>query len=583
MYLKRSIPIPEANGKISRQTTKSGTYIHYVFERSYNPQKRHTIPKRTIIGKLAPDGVSMFPNEKFFDFFPNVPMPELRSPAPRSSLLMAGSYIVIKKIIGDYKLNEIAAKHFGDKAGLFLDLSAYMIVEEQNQGQYYPDYAYRHLLFSKGMCACSDATVSSFLSSITDNQIIGFLDDWNASRDHRSRIYISYDSTNKNSQAGDIDLVEFGKAKNEQGLPIFNCGLAFDKTNSIPLFYELYPGSITDVSQLKCLVDKAIAYGYRHVGFILDRGYFSQSNIQYMDANHYHFIIMVKGCKPLVASLIDRVRGTFETRRDCSIPQRHINGITVESKLYEDDEKVRYFHVFYNPMKMALERKELEEHLEQAQKAFERSIGQKVTFGKAVTDYFTCHYDKQERFLFATEKVQAVEAALARCGYFCIVSSEKMSAEEAYLLYRGRDVSEKIFCSDKTFLGSKSMRVHSASAMAAKMLIEFVGLIIRQRLFTLLKKEMMRLPVKRNYMTVPAAIRELDKIEIIRISEKSYQLDHAITKSQEMILKAVGISKDDAMREITKVSKVLVQSDGLLEHPKPNEDAQIQEEHHAEA
>ena len=33
---------------------------------------------------------------------------------------------------------------------------------------------------------------------------------------HKNRIYISYDSTNKNCQAGDIDLAEFGHAKDDK-------------------------------------------------------------------------------------------------------------------------------------------------------------------------------------------------------------------------------------------------------------------------------------------------------------------------------------------------------------------------------
>ena len=33
---------------------------------------------------------------------------------------------------------------------------------------------------------------------------MAWLDDWNALRGPQERVYISYDSTNKNSQAGDI-------------------------------------------------------------------------------------------------------------------------------------------------------------------------------------------------------------------------------------------------------------------------------------------------------------------------------------------------------------------------------------------
>ena len=42
---------------------------------------------------------------------------------------------------------------------------------------------------------------------------IGFLNSWNETRNHREKIYISYDSTNKNCQAGDIEMVEFGHPK----------------------------------------------------------------------------------------------------------------------------------------------------------------------------------------------------------------------------------------------------------------------------------------------------------------------------------------------------------------------------------
>ena len=259
MFLNFTVPIPRLKGKISRQGTKSGTYIHYVLERSYDPKKKHTVPKRVLIGKCVGETETMVPNENFLVFFPDAVLPEVRESARRCSTLMAGSYIVIANIVQTYGLGKMLQKHFLDRAGLVLDLAAYMIIEERNQGQYYPDYAYRHPLFSKDMRIASDAAISSFLANVSPDQISGFLNDWNAKRDHRSRIYISYDSTNKNCQAGDVDFVEFGKAKVDQGCPIFNLAVAYDKTNQVPLFYECYPGSINDVSQFKFLVDKAIA------------------------------------------------------------------------------------------------------------------------------------------------------------------------------------------------------------------------------------------------------------------------------------------------------------------------------------
>ena len=88
--------------------------------------------------------------------------------------------------------------------GLFLDLAVYSIIAENNAAQYYPDYTYNHPLFTEKMKQYSDSTVLDFLNSVTDDQSTGFLNTWNESRNYQEKINISYDSTNKNCQAGDI-------------------------------------------------------------------------------------------------------------------------------------------------------------------------------------------------------------------------------------------------------------------------------------------------------------------------------------------------------------------------------------------
>lgn len=51
-----------------------------------------------------------------------------------------------------------------------------------------------------------------------------------------------------------------------------------------------------------------------------------------------------------------------------------------------------------------------------------------------------------------------IENELKLCGYFCIITSEEMSAKEALELYKSRDASEKLFRADKTFLGNRSAK-----------------------------------------------------------------------------------------------------------------------------
>ena len=54
-----------------------------------------------------------------------------------------------------------------------------------------------------------------------------------------------------------------------------------------------------------------------------------------------------------------------------------------------------------------------------------------------------------------------------------------MSAKEAIELYKSRDTSEKLFRGDKSYLGNKSIRVYSEESARAKILVEFVAMILR--------------------------------------------------------------------------------------------------------
>lgn len=210
------------------------------------------------------------------------------------------------------------------------------------------------------------------------------MDSWNEERNRGERIYISYDSTNKNCEAGNISMVEFGAVKTDTGLPIFNYAIGYDLNNHEPLMYEKYPTSINDVSQLQFMVEKVKGYGYWNIGFVLDRGYFSKENLRYMDSNGFGFIIMVKGCKEFI-------------------------------------------------------------------------------------------------------NLQVICDELDLCGYFAVITFEKMNAKEAISLYKNRDSSEKVFRADKSYLGNHCLCVASEEAAANKNFIGFIALIIRCRLYTALK------------------------------------------------------------------------------------------------
>lgn len=560
MYLDFLVKIPFVQGKITRRKKKDAVYVEYEYDRIYDPVRQYTFPKRVTIGKLSEtDPELMQPNQNFLKYFPDAELPETKNRTSRSSCLRVGAYFVLRKIIEEYNLVELLGGYFEQRdLGLFLDLAVYSIIAENNAAQYYPDYTFNHPLFTNGMKQYSDSTVSDFLNSVTDDQSTGFLNSWNETRNHREKIYISYDSTNKNCQAGDIEMVEFGHPKVDVGQPVFNYAVAYDTHNQEPLFYEKYPGSLNDISQLQFMLDKAFGYGYKKIGFILDRGYFSCENIQYMDKCGYSFVIMVRGMASLVNELVLEHKGTFESKRVNNIYEYGVYGKTVKHRLYAGDKNERYFHLYHSISKESAERAGIENRINQMTLYLKKYQNKVKEFGPGFEKYFNLHYDeKTQAFVLPEERCSVVERELDLAGYFCIITSEKMSAKEAIELYKSRDTSEKLFRGDKSYLGNKSIRVYSEESARAKIFVEFVAMILRCKMYTKLKEEMKKLEKKPNYMTVPAALKELEKIEMVRQLDNVYRLDHAVTANQKTILNAFGLDANHIKYYASELSKEL--------------------------
>lgn len=137
---------------------------------------------------------------------------------------------------------------------------------------------------------------------------------------------------------------------------------------------------------------------------------------------------------------------------------------------------------------------------------------------------------------------------------------KKMTAEDALDLYKSRDASEKLFKGDKSYLGNRSMRTQTDESMETKILIEFVALIIRNKIYTCLRNESRKADSKANYMTVPAALKELEKIEMIKSPDGEYRLNYAVCATQKAILKAFGMTSDNIKKKRELEGKELMQA-----------------------
>ena len=76
---------------------------------------------------------------------------------------------------------------------------------------------------------------------------------------------------------------------------------------------------------------------------------------------------------------------------------------------------------------------------------------------------------------------------------------------------------------------------------------------------------------RQKFMTVPAAIRELEKIEMVRRNSGSYKLDHAITKTQKIIISSFGLDETNIKESAEKISKLLATSQSIVSKEEPDD------------
>ena len=112
MFLDYKVPIPDSPGKIVRKNRGGNTYIEYEYDRSYDATKQYTYPKRASIGRLDPDDpTKMTPNENYLKYFGDEELPREHSRDRRSPYLNIGPYVVLHKVVVDYKLEQLLTKY----------------------------------------------------------------------------------------------------------------------------------------------------------------------------------------------------------------------------------------------------------------------------------------------------------------------------------------------------------------------------------------------------------------------------------------------------------------------------------------
>lgn len=555
MYLSNTI-VDKPKGVKLCPSGKS-VYVYHVLESTYDSKKQYNTDKRISIGKMVEGSkTKMIPNDRFRIYYPELlaAVTVLPEPPAFSHTLHIGAVAVERKLADDLGITKILIDIYGEPlTSEILSVIAYVLTEESAVFQHYPAFMRCHLPYS--LQIRSDSYISSKLlhQEITDERISEMLRQWNQLHHEIGKIYVGCDSTNFNTEA-EVSLAEFGAAKDDPTKPQVNLAVAISQDDNTPLYYDLFPGSIIDLTECEQLIDQLDTFGYKGIGLLFDRGYFSEPNVRKLDELGYDFMMMLREDQIFVKNLILDHAGEVMDNANAYLGGMETYGITVESTLFD---KTRHFHIYYDDLKASYAKRRFLNSISLMKDELSGLKGTKLRKNTNIRKYkswFELDIDKTSRELksFALKDMKANERLLF-FGFFVIMTSESMEPEKALGIYRGRDNIEKFFRGIKSGLDFDSPGVHDDISFSAKIHLMFIAGIIRNSLSRASADIKKKTGNKKAY-TVPMIIDQLEQIECTAFDDKQYMRRYALTAKQKLILDSLSIDHEVIDNEIAKVN-----------------------------
>ena len=167
-----------------------------------------------------------------------------------------------------------------------LTAAQYMLFEG-NVMYYIDHYTETHQTACGGVL--SDKQCSKIFSELREEDMMLFFREW---MKHRQKDeYVAYDVTSISSYSRNITELEWGYNRDKERLPQINLGMYYGEGSKLPLYYRVYPRSISDKAHLKYMLGKNEFINGKKTRFVMDRGFYSAENLKYMAENDYRFVI----------------------------------------------------------------------------------------------------------------------------------------------------------------------------------------------------------------------------------------------------------------------------------------------------
>lgn len=518
---KYLVPVPDDKGVHIKSAGAKGEKYVYKYVKFFRNSEGYPRNKARSIGKLSTEPGMMIPNSNYFEIY------KVAASLPDVAVWDYGYTWLFQKVCNDTGLADILHAVFGPRSAELAAMAAF-IIREGNIMDHMAEWQERNYLSDIDHPVTSPEA-SRFFSSITQEERIAFFRLW--VKRHYGGKSVCYDVTSVSSYATNLPEVERGYNRDHEDLAQFNLGMFCDEDTRMPLYYDRYNGSLTDRSNLSCVLVNAEDIGIKHVHMFMDGGFWSEECIQSLARECDAFTLGMPVYLTDAEQAIRQCRNQIE-RYANELPDYHIYCMGIDSTLYGVSGRIM---VYYDPWNHANLCSELSESIARMEAELKKCRRYPKSKLKYFSRYFRLTKHEDDNGFDYEADTEKIENQRKNKGFFLLFTNDmEASASSLLYYYRAKDADEKLFSQIKVDMDGRRIRTHNEQTTDGKTFVTFIACIVRSYMFGKLRQYL-----HDNSTSMNKVYSQLSNIIMIE-SEGKQRFAKALTKKQREILQQFG-------------------------------------------
>ncbi len=528
---------------IIHQTDKrSGITYAYESISYWDKEKKQSRAKRTLIGRVDKESGEIVPTDGRGR---KGTKGEEAALIPESQRRFYGATYLLDKVGEKLGIREDLKYCFPDHYQQILSIAYYLILEPNSPLFRFERWSMLHKHpFDNNIPSQRSSELFTSVSESAKNNFFGL-----QGRRKEDKEFWAYDTTSISSYSKQLRQVQYGNNKEHDPLAQLNLAIVFGEKSNLPFYYRKLSGNIPDSKTIQHLLADLELLGFSKVKLVMDRGFYSQANINMLYKAHLKFLLSAKMSLNFIKQNLAPIYDTFRSFEHYDA-QYELYMHTVQTtwdyqqeRAYRGDtlkEKRRiYIHYYFNIDRAAEDEKAFDNTLSELRDELlsgKRVKEHEAQYGK----YFTIT-QTPKRGIQLKIKEDVVAEAKRHYGFFTLVTNETMDAKTALEIYRNKDVVEKAFGNLKERLNMRRMLVSSEQSLEGKLFVEFVALIY----LSYIKKQMQEKQLFKKY-TLQTLFDKLDVIECFEYPKRKLRVGEVLQKQKDIYM-ALGVEAPSSL------------------------------------